>query len=148
MRINWAKGFFRTWAVLACLWVLASGWREYTTYWSWHEYSSAGWAEKDDCWEQFAKWPDGKPLDWTDIFEPYVQSDVERKNSDADRWRETVRQKLRDCAAAKEAAKPLVQRASEYWPELRRSLQRILLPPMALLIAGFLFRWIAKGFRA
>jgi hypothetical protein len=35
-------------------------------------------------------------------------------------------------------------RVSENWPEL----QLILLPPMTLLIACFLFRWIARGFRA
>ena len=62
--------------------------------------------------------------------------------------RSIVRQRLADC----EAAKPLMHRAT-YWmtqngPELTSSLGLVLLPPIALLIVGWLVAWIVRGFRA
>ena len=55
----------------------------------------------------------------------------------------------KDC----EAAKPLVQRialgVTENWSYLISSLQLILLPPMAVLMASFIFGWtVVRGFRA
>ena len=62
---------------------------------------------------------------------------------------ESIWQKVKDC----EAAKPLVQRialgVTENWSYLRNSLQLILLPPLAVLMASFIFGWIVvRGFRA
>jgi hypothetical protein len=37
---------------------------------------------------------------------------------------------------------------TENWPELTSALRLILLPPLAVLIAGFIFGWIVRGFRA
>ena len=55
----------------------------------------------------------------------------------------------KDC----EAAKPLVQRialgVTENWSYLRSGLQLILLPPLAVFMASFIFGWIVvQGFRA
>ena len=55
----------------------------------------------------------------------------------------------KDC----EAAKPLVQRialgVTENWSYLRSGLQLILLPPLAVFMASFIFGWIVvRGFRA
>jgi len=43
MRINWAKGFFRAWAVFAALWILFVGLEVYnlTENWSWSDLKSA-----------------------------------------------------------------------------------------------------------
>jgi hypothetical protein len=62
-----------------------------------------------------------------------------------------VRLKIKDCEAATEAAKPILQRLtlmlSDSWPTLKESLSLIILPPLALLIVGWLLGWIARGFR-
>jgi hypothetical protein len=145
MQINWAKGFFRAWAVLAIVWVLASGWHAYTTtYWSFQS--------DNDCWKQLAKWPDGKAfdseldrfLDWVpDPPEPAFAIEIEKN-----RWRRMIWQKIEDCRASK----PLVQRVARAvtmnWSSLESSLQLILLPPLAVLIAGGALGWIIRGFRA
>jgi hypothetical protein len=39
-------------------------------------------------------------------------------------------------------------RVTENWSFLKSSLQLILLPPLAMLIAGFTLGWIVTGFRA
>lgn len=139
MQISWAKGFFRTWAVLAVLWISASGWHAYNT--------NAFWPQpQDDCLERFAKWPDGRP------FDAYERAGFVEYNlkDDANRWKmwREAWQKIEDC----EAAKPLMQRVArgvtEHWSSLNSSLQLILLPPPAVLIGGFTLGWIARGFRA
>ena len=62
---------------------------------------------------------------------------------------QSIWQKVKDC----EAAKPLVQRialgVTENWSYLRSSLQLILLPPLAVFMASFIFGWsVVRGFRA
>ena len=142
MRINWARGFFRAWAVLA-VWISGSGWHAYTT---------ASWSQpEDDCWEQIAKWPDGKPFDEWERggFVDYVPND--EPNRRQNKIFEEVWRKIKDCGTAKEAAKPLMQRVTlrvtENWSELTSALRLILLPPLAVLIAGLVLGWIVKGFR-
>ena len=107
-----------------------------------------------DCWEPLAKWPDGKSFDEWDRYgavELDIPSNVEinKKNgewaadsiAERNRWRESIWQKVKDC----EAAKPLVQRialgVTENWSYLRSSLQLILLPPLAVFMASFIFGW-------
>jgi hypothetical protein len=58
------------------------------------------------------------------------------------RWRDTVTQKLRDC----EANQPIFERLGGASDALK-SLFLILLPPLGLLIAGWLLGWIVSGFR-
>ena len=156
MRLNWAKGFFWAWAALAILWVLASGSHAYTS-----TYLRLPFQPQDDCWGPLAKWPDRKPFDEWDRYgavELDVPSnvDINKKNgewaadaiAERNRWRESIWQKVKDC----EAAKPLVQRlalgVTENWSYLRGSLQLILLPPLVVLIAGFMLDWIVRRFRA
>ena len=157
IRLNWAKGFFCAWAALAVLWVLASGWHAYTT-----TYLRLPFQPQVDCWEPLAKWPDGKSFDEWDRYgavELDIPSNVEinKKNgewaadsiAERNRWRESIWQKVKDC----EAAKPLVQRialgVTENWSYLRSALQLILLPPLAVFMASFIFGWIVvRGFRA
>jgi hypothetical protein len=148
MRINWAKGFFRAWAVLASVWIFASGWYAYSTF---TDYSFIH--PQDDCWDQIAKWPGGRPFDvWDGDFDDYVAPGFEKAAEysiaiERNRWRQAIRQKLDDC----EAAKGLVHRVTLWVTEnssgLRSSLQLILLPPLGLLIAGCLLAWIVSGFR-
>jgi hypothetical protein len=66
-------------------------------------------------------------------------------------WREKiwdeVWQKVWDCEAAKPLTQRVARRVTENWSELLSSLQLILLPPLVVLIAGFIFGWIVRGFR-
>jgi hypothetical protein len=152
MRINWARGFFRAWAVLAVLWISGSGWHAYTT---------ASWSQpEDDCWEQIAKWPDGKPLDQWDRWgatEVDVPSNVEFNKKEGawaanaiaerNRWREKIWQEVKDCEAAKPVVQRIAVRVTENWSQLTSALQFILWPPLVVLIAAFIFGWIVRGFR-
>jgi len=75
MRLNWIKALFWCWAVLAILWVLASGWHAYNT-----TYLHLPFQPQTDCWGPIAKWPDGKPFDEWDRYgavELDVPSNVE-----------------------------------------------------------------------
>jgi hypothetical protein len=101
-------------------------------------------------------WPVGTPDNHEDgllaVFDDYLspgESDpvIEKRNQ----WRATVRQKLRECEATKEAARPIAQRisltATRVWQSLEDSLRIILLPPVVLLVAGWIVGWIVRGFR-
>src|SRR6266516_5155220 len=82
MRLNWIKALFWCWAVLAIIWVLASGWHAYTT-----TYLNLPFQPQSDCWGPIAKWPDGKPFDEWDRYgavELDVPSNVEinKKNGE------------------------------------------------------------------
>jgi hypothetical protein len=135
MQINWAKGFFRAWAVLASLWILSSGWLAYTT-------PHLSGYPNDDCWEQLAKWPDGKPFD---VWDRYGFREV---NAERKQWQETVFQKVEDCESAKPLMQRVMLRVTENWSDLTSALQLILLPPLVVLIAGLILGWIVRGFRA
>src|SRR5262245_16850517 len=145
MQINWARGFFRAWAVLAILWVMASGWHAYTTTYLWFQ-------PDEDCLNQLAKWPDGRPFNELERGGFLGIELDDEANQSRDKIFEEVWRKIKDCGAAKEAAKPLMQRVTlrvtENWSELTSALRLILLPPLAVLIAGFIFGWIVRGFRA
>ena len=154
MKIEWRRGFFRAWAVLALAWITLIGWNEYGR---WANASNVH--TERECWDRLAKWPDGTPFRadegiWALVDEFDTESNVEinKKNHEwaadsipeRNRWRDTVRQRLRDC----EVAKPLTLKLSDYWPAFKKSLSLIFFPPLALLIAGFLLGWIVRGFRA
>jgi hypothetical protein len=132
------------------------GWHEYTsTSWKWDYIRTEG-----ECWDRLAKWPDGQPFDEWDLFDRLVDtpSNVEiLKNKRAwaadsiperNRWAEVIRQKLREC----EDAAPIMRRVSvkltRIWSSLKDSLPIILLPPFALVIAGYVIGWVVRGFRA
>jgi hypothetical protein len=139
MKIEWQRGCFRAWAVLALVWVALVGWNQFGQ-WS-HGLSYV--YSNGECWDRLAKWPDGTPFDVYDAF----YNDTKDSSSERDRWRDTVRMKLGDCEAAKPILRRLKLTASDYWPALRDSLSLILLPPLALLIAGWLLAWTVRGFR-
>jgi hypothetical protein len=97
--------------------------------------------------DQFAKWPDGRPFD---MWERAGFVDYDPKD-EKNQWREKiwdeVWQKVWDCEAAKPLTQRVARRATENWSDLISSLELILLPPLVVLIAGFIFGWIVKGFR-
>jgi hypothetical protein len=136
MQLKWGRGFFRAWAVVPVLWILFTGWNEYKN-WIMHPDE----ARANVCWDRLAKWPDGKPFDAWDA----LGDDTPDGSSQEDQWRSKIRQKLAECEAPTSIQ-------AKWEAELVSSdavfvLSRLLLPPIALLVAGFIFGWIAKGFR-
>jgi hypothetical protein len=126
MQLNWCRGFFQAWAVLASLWVLFFGWQAYTTHsWS-HLY-------EDDCREQAvraAKWPDGKPFnEWERAgLIPYdVKNDPSRWQIWQEVWQK-IEQKIDDCQAAKPVVERVTHSMAESWLNLTS------LPPLIQLI--------------
>ena len=154
-KMNWARGFFRAWLVAATLWVGLFGWSAFTnnTWSGWRSYPVA-----DDCLDRYAKWPDGKPWDeWDragliDYNLTLSESELSLEDLQKKRSHDVAWAKIGACSATKEDAKPIMQRVSYLisndWSGLKGSIAIILLPPLALLIAGCVFNWIIKGFRA
>jgi hypothetical protein len=158
MQVNWRRGFFRAWVVVALAWVGVMGWREYTNK-PWNLEWGVGFRTEGECWDRLAKWPDGQPFDLWDVFDDVdVPSNVElnqKKHTwaadaipERNRWVAATRQKLRDC----EAAAPIMQRLSlkmtNIWSSLVDSLPILLLPPLVLLLVGWTVNWILRGFGA
>jgi hypothetical protein len=154
MKIEWRRGFFRVWAVLALAWIGLAGWHEYG-----HWVIRLSYVHPGECWDRFAKWPDGQNFDeWDGDDEVDVPGNVEinKKNKawaadsipKRNLWREAARQNIRAC----EAAKPILQRValavSDNRSAMQDSLSFVLLPPLACLVVGYIFGWIVRGFRA
>jgi hypothetical protein len=139
MRIDRQRGFLRTWAVLAVAWVGLMGWSEYADM-PWKTESPA----EAECWDRLAKWPDGKPFDIWDA----ISNDTPDGSSEKDRWRAMIRQKVEGCTAAAPIMQRLPFTTEHTWSILKASLAIVLLPPLALLIAGGILGWVVKGFRA
>jgi hypothetical protein len=139
MQLKWGRGFFRAWVVVTVLWILFTGWNEYKN-WVMHPDE----ARANECWDRLAKWPDGKPFDaWDAVGDEYMPDTSEGK--ERNRWRAEIRQKLAECEApASILAKWEAELVSS---DAVFGLSRLLLPPIALLVAGFIFGWMAKGFR-
>jgi hypothetical protein len=138
MKIEWRRGFFRAWVVLALAWIALVGWKEYGL---WANESNVH--TERECWDRLAKWPDGKPME--SIWDLMNDFEVLPTNVEINKWRNAVAQKLRDC----EAAQPILQRlARTDRYAFEGSLSLVFLPPLALLIAGWLLGWIVRGFRA
>jgi len=159
MKVSWSRGLFRAWLVLALAWVGFSGWYEYASKpWNFDWGSALIRTEGDECLTQLAKWPDGQPFDWWDISgdEVNTQNNVEinkKKGAwraddipERNRWVAAIRQKLIAC----EMAAPIMQRASRQvmriWDSLDDDIATLLLPPVALLIMGWIIGWVARGF--
>jgi hypothetical protein len=158
--MNWRRGLFRLWVVFAFLWIGVTGWYEYVNK-PWNENWPTDFNTEGRCWDALAKWPDGQRMtDWDALFaEMDVPENVEinKRNhawaADAiperNKWAETVRRKLKECEAGEQ---PLIYRASlmtrRIWSSLEDSLPIILLPPLLLLVAGYVAIWIVRGFRA
>ena len=69
MQVNWRRGFFRAWLVLAVAWLGLVGWYEYANK-PWNQsWGPASVRTEGECWITIAKWPDGQPFDWSDLFE-------------------------------------------------------------------------------
>jgi hypothetical protein len=159
MKIEWRRGFFRAWMVLALTWVALVGWSERDQF-----PESLSYVRHDnECWDRLAKWPDGKRFEAENgIWELMPEFDNQRnvqpnKRNNAwradsiperKRWRGIIAQKLEDCEAAKVAAKPILQRWTLTVSTLEEPLSLIFLPPLALLVSGWLLGWIVRGFRA
>jgi hypothetical protein len=141
MQLSWKRGFLRVWAVLAIIWVALFGWREYSAHWWWMDPVVHA---DGECWDRLAKWSDGKPFDQWDAFSNEAPPGSINQR---DRWRKSVREKIRAC----EDAKPLVQRwtawANDNYVALENSLILVLLPPFLLLFFGFCVGWIVSGFK-
>jgi hypothetical protein len=141
MRINLKRGLLRAWVVIAVAWIGLMGW-SWDVFVPDYRYGS-------ECWDRFAKWPDGSLILPSDIYneaQPANQlPDIQVENRNL--WRVQIRQKLSDC----EAAAPLMHRVSlkvsDMWSSLKHSLPIIFLPPLALLIVGYIIGWVAQGFR-
>jgi hypothetical protein len=155
MKIEWQRGFFRAWVVLALAWVGLIGWNEYG------QWPGLSYVHGDgECWDRLAKWPDGKPFNIYDIigneFDLPTNVEINKKENawaadsipERNRWRDIVTQRLKDCEAAQPITQRLTRTVSDYWPALKGSLFLMFLPPLALLIAGWLLGWIVSGFRA
>jgi hypothetical protein len=161
MTFNWQRGLLRAWVVFAVAWIGVAGWYEYQSMpWNqnWGAYSEI--RTEGECWDRLAKWPDDQPFTEWDAFadEVDVPQNVElnKKNHawsadsipDRNGWRHATKQKLMDCEAASPLTHRLLRRMANVWSSLEDSLAVIFLPPMALLIAGYAFGWVARGFRA
>jgi hypothetical protein len=151
--INLKRGLLRAWVVIAVAWIGLMGW---------HEYTETSWiiCTDGECWDRLAKWPDGQPFDGWDIYFDQVDTpeniDSNQKKHawapdqipERNRWVAATRQKLREC----EATAPIIRRLSVMLTRIRSSLKDslliILLPPFALLIAGYVIGWVVRGFRA
>jgi hypothetical protein len=144
--------------VVALAWVGVVGWREYAGK-PWN----LDWGTNDvrvegECWDKLAKWPDGQPFtvddSWADEYDAESNVEINRKVHawaadsipERNKWRAAIRQKLRDCEGGAPVTQRLSLKVSRIWSSLEDSLPILLLPPLALLIAGFIVRWVAKGF--
>src|ERR1700756_1753422 len=139
MQLSWGRGFFRIWTVLAIVWVLFFGWRDFSEHrWSTDPLVQVG----GECWDHLAKWQDGKPFgpwDWARDTPPGSAEPTE-----ADRWRELIGQRLRACEDAKSLFERWSGRIADHLSDLKDSLLLILLPPFGLLLLGCCIGWVAK----
>jgi hypothetical protein len=160
MKTNWRRGLLRVWVVLSLAWIGVTGWSEYFSA-PWNmDWGTPSVRTEGECWDRIAKWPDGQHFSgWEGIAEELddprnIEINKKERAWSAEsiparnQWRRTIVQKLAEC----EAAAPIVQRMSEtatrVWQTLKGSLHVILLPPVALLITGWIVGWIMRGFRA
>jgi hypothetical protein len=142
MQLNLRRGSFRIWIVLAIIWVTFFGWREYYTHWWWSDLAIHN---SRECWERLARWPDGKPFGpWDDAPDTPPGS---TETTEADRWREVVRQKLTACEDAKPIGERLNGWVADNYTSIRDSILLIVLPPFGLLLVGCSICWIDSGFR-
>jgi hypothetical protein len=146
MQVAWRRGFFRAWVVLAIIWIAGVGWNQYPLFHLETKIQTSG-----DCWERFARRPDGTALD--DKFELFFSHSPPPGSppSDRDRWHAAALQKIHDCEVAEAASLTITQHIEraieENWEDASSSLALILLPPLMLLGCGVILGWVIRGFR-
>jgi hypothetical protein len=140
MQLRWKRGFLRLWAMLAILWMTLFGWSEYST----SRWTDPGIHVGGECWDRLAKWPDGTRLDDWDI---YFNDAPPGSDNERDRWRETIRQKLKLCTRAEPFAQRWIAWANENYVSLQSALILVLLPPFIFLLFGLCVGWIVSGFK-
>jgi len=133
---RWSRGFVPAWAAFTVLWVLIVGRSEYSVWTERHEVIHID----RECW------PRGQPFDeWVGFKEepgPGKPPDVVEA---ANQKRDDILQQLRNC----EEARPIWVRVARelMWPDVQRSLARVLLPPTALLTGWIIACWFVREVR-
>jgi hypothetical protein len=154
MRLNWRRGLFRSFLVVAVAWVGYAAFHEHTAKSLNFESRTASTRSEGDCWTRIAKWPDGQPFNAFDLFEESnTPSNVALNKKrgawsadsipDRNQWVVSTKQKLIACETGRSVVPQVTGQVSNVWLSLRNSLVGLLLPPLALLIMG----WIIRGFR-
>jgi hypothetical protein len=150
MRIDLKRGLLRAWVVIAIAWIGVMTW------W-WVDNAIEAAAFRWDCWDQL-KWPNGTSIAPWELREgkDFPNDDYWRKYgggitlaSEREQWLAAARQKLKDCEAVPPS---LRQQVSSFRRQVSLKvvagfLAAALGPPIALLIAGYVIGWIARGFR-
>jgi hypothetical protein len=151
MRLSWRRGLFRSFLVVAVAWI---GYAGYATKSLNSDSRIASNRAEGDCWTRIAKWPDGQPFNVFDLFEEAnTLSNVELNKKrgawsadsipDRNQWVVSTKQKLIACETDKPVAQQVTGQVTNVWLSLKNSLVGLLLPPLVLLIMG----WIVSGFR-
>ena len=146
MHLNWRRGLFRGLLVLT---VAGAGFAG--SQWQWVTGSNRS---EDNCWSRIAKWPDGRPFSVFDLFEDVntprtVEPNKEgrawsaRSTPGGNQWVVSTRQRLFACETSGAFTTQMTGQPNSVWINLRNSLLGFLLPPLAILTAG----WIARGFK-
>jgi hypothetical protein len=154
MRLNWRRGLFRSLLVVAVAGVGYAGFHEAANESLNFDSRIASNRAEGGCWTRIAKWPDGQPFNVFDLFkEANTPSNVELNKKrgawsadsipDRNQWVVSTKQKLIACETGGPVAPQLTGQVTNVWLNLRNSLMGLLLPPLALLIMG----WIVRGFR-
>jgi hypothetical protein len=138
MKVNFGRGFFRAWLVIAAAWIGVVCWIHYPT---WALWVSNPYTE-DDCSESLGKWPDDRKFSTIDWFPDYAD------DTEHNRWLAAVNKKIVDCRAAKPFGERLAFFLTNTWGVTNETFPLMLLPPFALLLAGLGVGWILKGFKA
>jgi hypothetical protein len=132
--MNWSRGFFRLWIAIACLWV---GVAATILYQEW---------QRQDLYEVLQSiQPTTSPKE-----EVTLQVQAEPAESELDKLSTVVRPHYVEPNRYGRSVTQADRRAEDF--ERRRHLIEAyicagLLPPLALLGAGMVIRWIARGFR-
>jgi hypothetical protein len=154
MRLNWRRGLFRSLFVVAVAAVGYAGFHEDATQTLTFDSRTASNRAEADCWTRIAKWPDGQPFNVFDLFEEAnTPSNIELNKKrgawsadsipDRNQWVVSTKQKLIACESGRPVVPQVTGQVTNVWLSLRNSLVGLLLPPLALLIMG----WIVRGFR-
>lgn len=152
MGLNWRRGLFRSFLVVAVAWVGYAAFHEHTKLN--FDSRTALTRSEEDCWTRIAKWPDGQPFNAFDLFEEAntpSNVDLNKKRGawsadsipDRNQWVVSTKQKLIACETGRSAAPQVTGQVSNVRLSLRNSLVGLLLPHLARLIMG----WIVRGFR-
>jgi hypothetical protein len=130
--MNWRQGFFRLWLFLSVLWIGVIGWN---TYANWYAPYFNWYYPEDDCLGGGKR-----PLSDAEVgLPPDPQQEAQLPKELA---------KIAECRAAKPISERLAFIATSYWVNIKASLPLALLPPLVLLLVGYMFGWVVKGFRA